>query len=233
MSMQALDMHLEPPAPVWGVGRVRVGGQAVPWPVSHEDMHDETAVAAAQLAACGFAAGDTVLLVSMLSHAINVGPLEYAAARLGGLYSAAEATPYDAYRAAALCRQLAPRVVVGVCAETIQGLQESGFDPAAVFGAVPVVATADDEAHAALVALGMAPRRWLRLGPTTALECAARRGAHYDADRWAVEPDGPRLVLTNRAPRLTPSRRLPLDVVGGIETAPCECGSAQPRIVPR
>jgi phenylacetate-CoA ligase len=70
------------------------------------------------------------------------------------------------------------------------------------------------------------------VGPTTALECDRRDGAHVDGDRWLVEV-GPRdeLSITNRVPRLTPCVRLPTGLVGRIVDEPCPCGRAGPRLV--
>jgi hypothetical protein len=54
----------EDPPRVWGVGRVIVGDEIVPWPVSEADIDDETEVAAAFLRDLGLGADELVLIIS-------------------------------------------------------------------------------------------------------------------------------------------------------------------------
>ena len=120
----------EDPPEVWGVGRVVVDGEVVPWPVAQADIEDEAESLAPRLAALGLEPGGLVLIVSMLSQAMHVVPFEQAAGRLGALYSSADATPFDAFRVAALVRQLEPQVVLGITGDVLDGLAEAGREPA-------------------------------------------------------------------------------------------------------
>ena len=217
---------------VWGVGRLVVDGAVTPWPVSQTDIDDEAEAAAAHLGSLGVGAGDFVVIVALLSEAIHAVPLEKAAGLLGALYSSADATAMDAPRTEYLVNQLRPRAVVGVSGAVVDGLHERGREPGDVFGAVPAVATADDAAWRTLVDAGLAPRRWAKVGPTSALECAQRSGLHLDGERWNVEVKGDRVVISNRAARLTPSARLATGFVGLIAVDPCPCGRPGPRLVP-
>jgi hypothetical protein len=203
----------DPPA-VWGVGRLVLDGEVTPWPVAERDIDDEAESLASRLAALGLEAGGLVLIASMLSQAMHVVPLERAAGRVGALYSSADATPFDAFRVAALTRQLDPQVVMGITGDVLDGLAEAGHDPAEVLGTVPAVVTADDDAHVRLCSAGLRPRRWVRLGPTSAIESIDEDGPVYDATRWDVEQDGSELVISNRVPRLTPARALRTAVRG-------------------
>lgn len=208
--------RFEDPPEVWGVGRLVVDDAVTPWPVSERDIDDEAASLTPRLAALGLEAGGLVLIVSMLSQAMHVVPLERAAGRLGALYSSADATPFDAFRVAALTRQLAPQVVLGITGDVLDGWAEAGREPADALGPVPAVVTADDDAHARLRASGLAPRRWLRLGPTSGIEGLDPDGTLYDSTRWLVEEDGGELVVTNLAPRLTACTRLRTGVRGVV-----------------
>src|SRR4029453_12744406 len=107
---------------VWGVGRVVVDGEVVPWPVAQADVEDEAESLAPRLSALGLEPGGLVLFVSMLSQAMHVVPLEQAAGRVGALYSSADSTPFDAFRVAALVRQLEPHVVLGITGDVLDGL---------------------------------------------------------------------------------------------------------------
>jgi hypothetical protein len=211
--------RFEDPPAVWGVGRLVVGGELVPWRVSQHDVDDEAESLAPRLSALGLQPGGVVLIVSMLSQAIHAVPLERATGKCGALYSSADATPFDAFRVAALVRQLEPQVVMGVTADVLDGLAEAGRDPAEVLGTVPALVTADDDAYTSLVASGLAPRRWILLGPTSAIESRSEDGPVYDAARWNVEEDDGELVVTNRAPRLTAARRLRTGVRGRVVEA--------------
>jgi hypothetical protein len=153
----------EDPPQVWGVGRVVVDGEITPWPVAERDIDDEAESLAPRLAELGLEAGGLVLIVSMLSQAIHVVPLERAAGKLGALYSSADSTPSDAFRVAALTRQLAPQVVFGITGDVLDGVIEAGQEPAEVFGPVHAVVTGDAEANTRLRAAGLAPRRWARV----------------------------------------------------------------------
>ena len=188
---------------VWGIGRVVVDGVVTPWPAAQADIDDEAESLAPRLPALGLEPAGVVLIVSLLSQALHVVPLEKAAGKVGALYSSADATPFDAFRTASLIRQLEAQVVLGVDAEVLDGLDANGTDLAATFGGLAAVATADEDAHARLRAVGLAPRRWVKLGPTSAIEAAD--GLRYDAERWQVEADAGtgELLVTNLVPRLT------------------------------
>ncbi len=217
---------------VWGVGRLVVDRTVTPWPVSQADIDDEAEAAVAHLASLGVGGGDFVVIVALLSEAIHAVPLEKAAGLLDAKYSAADATAMDATRTEYLVDQLRPRAVVGVSAAVIAGLREHGREPGDVFAAVPAIATADEVAWRTLVDAGLAPRRWAKVGPTGALECAQRRGLHLDGERWHVDVVDGRVVITNRTPRLTPSERLETGFAGSIADEPCPCGRPGPRLVP-
>ena len=214
--MVTFAKRYEDPPTVWGVGRIVVGGDVTPWPVAERDIDDEADALAPRLAALGLEPGGLVLVVAMLSEAIHAVPLERAAGRIGALYSSADATPFDAFRVAALTRQLEPTVVIGVTGDVLDGLVDAGRDPAEALGPVPAVVTADDDAHTRLGAAGLAPRRWVKLGPTSAIEDVAGEGPVYDASRWRVEEDGAQLVVGNLVPRLTDATRLRTGIRGRV-----------------
>jgi hypothetical protein len=206
----------EDPPEVWGVSRVVVDGDVMPWPVAQRDIEDEAESIAPRLAALGLEPGGLALVVAMLSQAVHAVPFEQAAGKLGALYSSADATPFDAFRVAVLVRQLEPQVVVGITGSVLDGLVDAGREPADVFGSVRAVVAADADAHTRLRAAGLTPRRSVQLGPTTAIEGLDADGPVYDAIRWDVDVDGGELVISNLVPRLTPARRLRTGVRGRV-----------------
>jgi hypothetical protein len=205
----------EDPPRVWGIGRIVVGDAVAPWPVSQHDIDDEAASLAPRLAALGLADGGMVLIVSLLSQAIHVVPLEKAAGIVGALYSSADATPFDAFRTASLVRQLQATIVIGIDSAVLDGMD----DPAAALGDVPAVVCASAEAGRRLQAAGLESCGWAKLGPTSAFQGPGDDAFVYDETRWRVEQDDGELVITNIAERLTPSERLRTGVRGTV-TAP-------------
>jgi hypothetical protein len=208
--------EFEPMPAVWGVGRVMVGGEVVPWPVSEADIIDETDIAEQHYRALGLGDDDLVLVVALLSQAIHAVPLEAGAGRVGALYSSADATRFDAFRTASLIRQLQAKVVIGVDAEIVTGLDDLELDLSDVFGSVAAVVAADAAAFARLTDAGLPTGRWLRLGPTSAVSVPGEDALAYDATRWQVDEDGGALLLTNLAERYTPCERFHTGVRGTV-----------------
>ena len=209
----------EDPPLVWGIGRVVVDGRVVPWPVAAADIDDEADALAPRLAALGVGDGGLVLLVSLLSQAIHVVPLEQAAGRLGARYSSADATPFDAFRTVALTRQLEPSAVVGLDTRVCEGIAVLGDELGTVFASVGAVVAADTDAAARLSAAGLPVARWLRLGPTSAFSTPVDETLVYDHTRWRVDEEDGALVITNLVPRLTACERLRTGVEGRVVEA--------------
>jgi hypothetical protein len=206
----------EAPPQVWGVGRVVVGDEIIPWAVSEADIDDETEIAASHYRSIGLGDGDLVLVVALLSQAIHAVPLERGAGAVGALYSSADATRFDAFRTASLVRQLDAKIVIGVDTEVLTGLADLGRDLGDVFSTVHAVIAADADAQGRLADAGVATGRWLRLGPTNAVGVPGEPWLAYDAQRWQAEEDGGELVLTNIASRLTACDRFRTGVRGSV-----------------
>jgi hypothetical protein len=208
--------EFEAAPPIWGIGRVMVGDEVVPWEMSAADIEDETEVAAQHYRTLDLGDGDLVLVVALLSQAIHAVPLEQGAGRVGALYSSADATRFDAFRTASLIRQLEAKVVVGVDAEIVAGLDDLDRDVGGVFGPVDAVLAADAGAFARLTDAGIATGRYLRLGPTCAVAPPDVDALAYDATRWQVDEEGGELLLTNLADRLTPCDRFRTGIRGTV-----------------
>jgi hypothetical protein len=200
----------------WGVGRVVIGEDVTPWPVSEADIEDEAESLAARLAELGLGDGDLVFIASLLSQAIHVVPFEKAAGKVGALYSSSDATPFDAFRTEALVRQLEPKVVLGIDSPVVDGLDELGHDLGTVFASVGAVVASDVGARDRLVAAGVSARGWVKLGATSTVQALGDDAFAYDATRWQVDDDGGRLLITNVAPRLTESQRFDTGVRGQV-----------------
>ncbi len=201
---------------VWGVGRVDTAAGVTPWPVSQDDIDDEAAALAPRLAALGLGDGGLILIVSLLSQAIHVVPLEQAAGLVGARYSSADATPFDAFRTVSLVRQLRPTIVLGIDRRVCDGIEELGRDLGEVFAGVGAVVAADLDAARRLHNHGIDAGRWVRLGPTSVIACAGDDGFGYDPSRWQIEERDGELLITNAAARLTPCDRLATGYQGQV-----------------
>jgi hypothetical protein len=193
---------------VWGVGRIVDANGVRAWPVSASDIEDEAATVAPRLTALGLGDGGLLLIVSLLSQAIHVVPLEQAAGLVGARYSSADATPFDAFRTVSLVRQLQPAVVLGIDRRVCDGIEELGHDLGGVFADVGAVVAADRDAATRLSAAGVEPGRWVRLGPTNVIAPPGEDTFGYDPARWQIDDVDGALLLTNLVERLTPCDRL-------------------------
>ena len=93
---------------------------------------------------------------------------------------------------------------MGIDHRVLDGLTDAGRDLYEVFAPVPAVVAVDDDAATRLAATGLTVRRWLTIGPTSALQPLDDDALVYDPTRWEVESDGGELVITNLVDRLTP-----------------------------
>jgi hypothetical protein len=217
------------PAAVLGVGCFRVGAEPVLHAFSEADRARDARSCEGLLALAGVGRGDDVLIVSMLSEAASYWPLLGACVARGARLSAADATPFDASRVRMFCRQLPLRAILGLHPSTLAGLRQLGADLAEVLRAVPVLG-ARPGAREELEALGLRPRLWLQVGPALALECAPGSGAHLDPGLWQAEAGAGEILITSRAPRLTPLARQRTGLRGRVEPGPCACGRSGDRI---
>ena len=194
--------------PSGGSGGSVIDGVVTPWPVGAGRHRRRGRVAGTTARrARRRATAALVLIVSLLSQAIHVVPLEKAAGKVGALYSSADA---HAVR----------RIPHGVADPAARGAGRAGRRRRRARRArrataptwrrrsarVAAVVTADD--GAAHASPGGRPRRrggWVKLGPTSAIE--AGDGLRYDADRWQVEADADGRRAAAHEPRCRASPR--------------------------
>jgi hypothetical protein len=101
---------------------------------------------------------------------------------------------------------------MGIDHRVLDGLEEAGRALYEVFAPVPAVVAVGDDAAQRLAATGLTVRRWLTLGPTSALQPLDDDALVYDPTRWEIESSNPgasgELLITNLVDRLTPCDRL-------------------------
>jgi hypothetical protein len=94
---------------------------------------------------------------------------------------------------------------------------------------VPAI-LAHADALPALTAAGLRPGLIAPLGPALAFECPHRAGAHVNRAEWLIEETGDGLSLSTLAPRAHQAQQVPLGIAGTVVSAPCPCGSPDPRV---
>lgn len=222
-----------PKPELWGVGSFRAGDAIVPYPVSQDDHARDISAATKAVGSLGIHDRSRALVLSMLSEAAQYWPVQIALLVAGAQFSLADASRFDAFRTAMFLRAMHYDVVLGINTEVLDGLDDLGCEHAEVLGAVPVLA-ARSGAYERLREAGLAPRWWLHVGPTIAVECEELAGAHIDADEWAVEADtAGEVLVTARNRRAARIDRQRTGVFGHIAAERCDCGRADPRVVPR
>ncbi|MEE1762844.1 hypothetical protein [Streptomyces sp. SP18BB07] len=144
-------------------------------------------------------------------------------------YGIAEAMGWDHRRTSVFHRELRPDAVIGLSAETLEGLA-GATDVGEMFRPMSVV-LARPAAIPKLRAVGVSASLFSPVGPALALECSARSGAHVNAAEWRVgERDGELSVAAGEG-RASPLPETPLGIAGRVVTGRCACGSEDPRVL--
>ncbi|MEU6228825.1 hypothetical protein [Streptomyces sp. NPDC047042] len=193
------------------------------------ELARDTAWVTERLREHGLAAGQRALLTAsgfegFWGHAV-IGALR----TLKVTYGIAEAMGWDHRRTSVFHRELAPHTVIGLSAETLEGLA-GGADIGEMFRPTSVV-LARPGAVPLLRGAGVPAALISAVGPALALECPERAGAHVNATEWRVgERDGQLTVAAGEG-RTSPLPETPLGIPGRVVTGRCACGGDDPRVL--
>ncbi|WP_405856666.1 hypothetical protein OG407_08830 [Streptomyces sp. NBC_01515] len=176
----------------------------------------------------GLAAGQRALLTTsgfegFWGHAV-IGALR----TLKVTYGIAEAMGWDHRRTAVFHRELDPHAVIGLSAETLEGLAGAA-DVGEMFRTTPVV-LARPAAVPVLRGVGVSAALIATVGPALALECPERAGAHVNAAEWRVGARDGQLSVAAGDERTSELPETPLGIPGRVITGRCACGSEDPRV---
>jgi hypothetical protein len=201
-------LTFDAPDAIWGVGSAPMAGGLVHYPLSNRDVLADADWAEGQLRALGVEAGSLIDLVHNYSECGQFWPYYLAAMRLGAQVMNGMATPWDAGRVEMYARRFPLHAVLGVGAQTVEGLAMFGFDPGKVFANLPIVG-ARGRGASALEALNLRPHRMTLLGPLILIAAPGEDAAAYDAAEWTLETDGDgRILVTSNAKRAARYDRL-------------------------
>jgi hypothetical protein len=200
---------------LWGIGCYEGPRGRVAWEISHEEMQRDMGAAARTLATLGIDSGRRVLFCSLLAEAGQLWPYVVGAMLNGAQLSCADATHGDAARVAMFTRLLDYHAVLGVDEAVLDGLDElerpygEVFDGVAVLGARP-------GAYERLVAVGLAPHRFVLCGPAVAVGGEPGAPARVPEELWELGDEGDRITITARISRAHAFWATPTAVRGAL-----------------
>ncbi|WP_133915444.1 hypothetical protein [Streptomyces sp. NBC_00582] len=197
--------------------------------LTRAELARDTDWATARLREHGLAPGQRALLTAsgfegFWGHAV-IGALR----ALKVTYGIAEAMGWDHRRTSVFHRELRPHAVIGLSAETLEGLAGAA-DIGEMFRATPVV-LARPAAVPVLRAVGVTACLLSPVGPALALECPERGGAHVNGAEWRLGDRDGELFVAAGEQRTSPLPETPLGIAGRVVTGRCGCGSEDPRVL--
>lgn len=193
------------------------------------EIDRDTAWATAALRGHQLAAGQRALLTASGFEGFWGRSVIGALRALKVTYGIAEAMGWDHRRTAVFHRELKPHAVIGLSAETLEGLS-GGADIGEMFRATQVV-LARPAAVPLLRRAGVPAALMTTVGPALALECPERTGAHVNGAEWRVGERDRGLFIAAGEGRGSGLPETPLGIAGQVVTGRCGCGSEDPRVL--
>jgi hypothetical protein len=195
-------------------------------PLSRLELDRATNAARGWLATFQFPVGSSLIVSSSTDVAAQFIPFDQAVVALGLIPCSTDSGAGEASRVESISRRFDP---VGIAVPDRQML--AALDVATVLGG-KVVWVRPDAYDTVKDVGGIVARRWVEVGPVTAIECTAGQGAHFDRYEWNIEVVDGEFIISSRLPRSLNFSHWHSGVRGGIDHSPCSCGSPDPRITP-
>jgi hypothetical protein len=193
------------------------------------ELARDTEWVATQLRGLGLAAGQRALLTGSGAEGPWLRPLMDALRLIGVTYGIAEGMGWDSNRTVVFARELALHAVIGLPEPIVERLGDDAR-LRELFGATPVV-LAHPEALSSLRLAQIPAGTLCYLGPTLAIECAQRQGAHVNGAEWHVDERDGELWISGAGLRVGRLGETPLAIRGRVATTGCGCGSQDPRVI--
>ena len=176
------------------------------------------------------ARGRKALIISSFAAAAAMLPFERALIEMGLIVCNSEASPYDGARTEATIRRFDIALVAPVSGVALDAIAAAGFDAAILFRGKIVWAKPD--AYARLQNIdGIDLRRWIEIGPVTAIEAKQGGGALIDGREWTLEPEGLTTFVTSRLDRATRFNRLRVPVALSLNRHEFQATLPGPRVI--
>jgi hypothetical protein len=212
------------------IGRYVVDGVPYLMPVGAQEYERTETFFARALRAENFTSGRKALIISSLRETAVLLPFERALITLGLIMCGSEASPYDGARTEATIRRFDVAMVAPVTNVALEAIAAAGFDAAKLFRG-KIVWAKPDAYERLLGAPDIDLRRWLEIGPVTALETHAGGGMLIDGREWLLEPEGEVTYVSSKLGRAMPFNRLKIPLAVKLNLEPVRAALMGPRVL--
>lgn len=211
------------------IARYLRDGAAYPMPVGAQESARAQHFFACVLREEGIARGRKALIIGTLAEANALLPFERALIDVGLVVCNSEASPYDGMRTEATIRRFDVALVAPVSGVALDAIAAAGFDATDLFRGKIVWAKAD--AYARLQGSpGIDLRRWLDIGPVTAIEPRLGGGLLVDGREWRLEPEDNALYVSSRLDRAMDFTRMKFHLAAKPNLHPYNASLPGPRL---
>ncbi|MEU1370899.1 hypothetical protein ABZ454_32855 [Streptomyces sp. NPDC005803] len=197
--------------------------------LTRTELAEAASWVSARLSEHGLSAGKRALITASGYEGFWVHPMIKGLGALRVPYGIAEGMGWDHRRAGVFQRELRPDAVIGLTAETLEGLAGAA-DLAETFRATSLILARPD-ALPVLRGAGVPAFAMTTVGPALALECPARAGAHVDSGAWRLSEEDGQLSIAAGEHRRSALAPTPLGIAGRVVTDRCACGNEDPRVL--
>lgn len=199
---------------LYGIGFCKVGTEYREFDIAWPEVDRDTMWMERVFNAAGLSAQDEALVTLPNWEGPWFGPLLTTLRRYGIVHMLAENYSWDARRAGHMIRSLKPTVVVGLCADTLEGLKGQGDDVAELLSGVGLIWARHDALNA-LGKLGIAAQPLVPLGPALAIGVPGV-GAVVNSDEWDVTAVDGELVVSTAGRRATAFTNVRTGINGAV-----------------
>ncbi len=191
-----------PRAPIYGIGTYAVGSSVADFEIGWDELDRDTEWAHSVLLKAGVSRGDLVLFSTPNHEGPWITPLVRALRRIGAPYATSETYGWDSRRFAMYLRRLPVKAIIGIGAETVNALTDSGQTLSELMAGVEVV-WARPDAVTRLMDLQIDAATYVPLGPALGLGMPGERGARVNGEEWTVSESSGFVHVTNTRTRAT------------------------------
>jgi hypothetical protein len=204
-----------PKPPIFGIGRYEAGVDTIDFEIGWPEIERDSAWARSLLAEAGLKASDVVLVTAAAWESPWFAPIVRAIREIGIIYIPTEIFAFDVARFAAMLQYFPVKAVVGLGAETVNGLKQQDLVAADLLKDVQMV-WARNDAVPLLDELGSRVATITMLGPALAMGMPGEPGALVNAREWRIGSRDGVLEVSSIGDRATTFEKVPTGLEGVV-----------------
>ena len=209
---------IEGASDLWAIGRVDLAdGVVVDMPITWAEMDSDIAWAAQMLDEMGVGRGDLCFYAFLYGQSSQFWPWMKATYDRGGRLGSGMPTAWDAYRHETFLRLMKIKLMCGVSAGNLDGMEAAGHDIAKVYARAERL-VALPGAWERLTACGFKPWRMTWLGPILAVDPCDGTGGRFDSASWTLESQNGEILVSSKPGRTARFDRARTGARGEIRT---------------